>query len=712
MSASVQEVFARAAASSTEGESTQAAILRQALEASQFMDITEEALGLHMVTLRPSGLLLLAAVEDALEDSKGSTLIAREGEVPLSWLMTNPHVARCLARAGIHGGQAALEALRDAVDASERYVLDGPRVSARLRGREEWPELSSNAAARGRGPGERPCAGSLDPSGEVRRGLKRGLPAENDARRLRKLLGFYFDLFNLQHNQVLMGIVEAQRRQPAGSAGRAGYLRSKGQRPVFRLKDLFVLPRIEKVFQQYSPELAPLLLALATTTEEPFPVRASARRTPGTPRGAWAAVDPRLELTYLPDLRFLEVQRICPEVQPLLQAASDPADTVRVLPPHALCIASYSVSSDLSHSQSPKAVEVNERVADGSIDPGLLTWDCRQLKIRRQLLMFDPDVICVQGVQSIGFAERCSEWDASWFNFEEEPSSNHLVHLYRQVSKANYGVAFAPTMKLPGSAVVCFGNAVFWKRSRWQVERQRGIRNSAVCVELASRLIDWRIAVCSAKSAAVYAKDWGDQVADDELAQALEGVQQALAEAAAAGLHPVWCGDFGGESGELLPALRSQAAEGASPPAWRSPFATMLGEEPWTSVSRQTAHRSVDLILHDENLRAVAVLGGLQNQVSLVDLLSTGYPSDHLMQLAVLVDAKRASRCFHGAADDNGNAGPVDDDFPPLPEARGAPPPRRQWRRRARPASPEEVAEEGQADLEECIPASPEELIQ
>jgi len=475
---------------------------------------------------------------------------------------------------------------------------------------------------------------------EVRK-KRRNLPARRDVHKVRKLLGFYFDLFNLQHNQVLISIIEAQRRQPGGKGGRrGGYLRSQGQRPVFKLQDLFVLPRIGKIFETYGADFAPLLLAQAVVPARDLPVKVSPRRQPGTSRGAWAAVDPSLELTYMPDLRFIECTSMCPEVKPLIVPSSNAGDPVRLLPPHALCVVSYSVSSDLSHAQSPKATEVQEQVADGTVDPGLLTWDCRLLKLRRQLLMYDPDIICVQGLQSIGFAERCSEWDpTNWFCYEDEPTSNHLVHLYRQVSKANYGVAFAPTMKLPGSSVVCFGNAIFWKRSRWQVERQWGIQNSAVCAELVSRSNGWRVAVCSAKAAAAYARDWGDQVADEELAAALLGVQQSLMEAASKGFRPLWCGDFGGESQALLPALRAQASAEAEPPTWRSACAEVLGEEPWTSVSKHTAHRAVDLILHDGGLRALGALGGLQNKVSLAAFLAAGYPSDHLLQLAVLVDA-------------------------------------------------------------------------
>merc|ERR1712167_565577 len=109
-----------------------------------------------------------------------------------------------------------------------------------------------------------------------------------------------------------------------------------------------------------------------------------------------------------------------------------------------------------------------------------------QQKIKRQLLMYAPDIVCIQGLQSIGFMERCSDTASEWFNCDDKLNSNHLVQFYRQISE-DYDVAFAPTMRLPGSKEVCFGNAIFWKHSHWQAH-QRWTHNAAISVELRSRL--------------------------------------------------------------------------------------------------------------------------------------------------------------------------------------------------------------------------------
>merc|ERR1719362_589841 len=152
------------------------------------------------------------------------------------------------------------------------------------------------------------------------------------------------------------------------------------------------------------------------------------------------------------------------------------------MPSHAVSVISYSVSSDLSHCQSPKMHDVDI----GTFDPVILTWESRQQKIRRQLLMYDADIICIQGLQSIGNATRCSESEPGWFVCEDEPTSNHLVHLYRSLSTDNYGVVFAPTLNQPGSEVICLGNAIFWKRSRWQMQKHWSCHKSSICAELLS----------------------------------------------------------------------------------------------------------------------------------------------------------------------------------------------------------------------------------
>jgi len=359
-------------------------------------------------------------------------------------------------------------------------------------------------------------------------------------------------------------------------------------------------------------------------------VRISTASHLGGRRGAWNASS-NIELTYAPDFRFIETVGHAPEVQPLLVPEIDAYAPVQSLSGSAFSVVSYCLSSDLSHGQSPKGCNAIEQFVAAGLDPELLNWDVRQVKISRQLLQHGPDFICVQCLQSIGMDERCSEVDCDWFHQDAEPESNHLVHLFRQLSKSNYGAMFVPTLPVPGSKILCFGNAIFWRRSRWQMEQQWKVPYAALCAEFKSKADGPKVLVCCSKTAASYAQDWGDKLGQEELVDPLRLVQLAIKEAAAlSGAQPVWCGDFGCDPAVLLPGLLlPEAKEGEM---WSSACLSVLGESPWTSVVTDAA---VDLVLHDHGLKALAVLGGPRVPTSLVEWFKSGYPSEHLLQLAV-----------------------------------------------------------------------------
>lgn len=612
----VRSQLAGAASSSSDGEASLSLVLEQALSASALFEVVDGPSG-RAVARQPPGRVLHRTLEAVLDkDFKVRVMLSRDGAVPLAWLADQSLIRRMLPRAGVESYKATLDALRSAIELSSRYHLDDVRMTVRstVPIDKDSVELSS---------------------GEAVRRHKWSLPLEKDVRLLRALLEFHFDFFNLQHNRLLMATVEAQFRKGKPMSHRIGYLRGGGLRPVFRLKDIRRIPRIARVFDQYGSEASPWLLASALQLEGRMPVRVCSKREAGASRGALFVEESCLELTYVPDLRFLESAGEHREVEWLRDLGSS-RFTLQALPADLLCVVSYSVSSDLSHRESPKSEDVLEEILAGRLNSEVTAWERRQRKIMRQLIMYDPDIICVQGVQSIGFSERCSEWPPQDFFDDEQPASNHLVHLYRELSRLNYGVTFAPTMKMPGMESLCFGNAVFWKRSRWQVEQRWGVVNSAICIELKSRLGAPSLIVCSSKSAGAYAREWGDEMADDELIDAMGCIQGSLADAAGpSNRRLVWCGDFTMDPKALLDGLYEQAAATTTDPLpWRNACEEVLGEVPWTSASRFTAGTPADLILHCGGLRALAVLGGRQDQPSLPQLLRGGNPSDHLLQFA------------------------------------------------------------------------------
>eukprot|EP00930_Biecheleria_cincta_P095293 TRINITY_DN87273_c0_g1_i1.p1 TRINITY_DN87273_c0_g1~~TRINITY_DN87273_c0_g1_i1.p1 ORF type:complete len:1052 (-),score=204.80 TRINITY_DN87273_c0_g1_i1:74-3229(-) len=620
-------ILSEEAASSGDGDAEQAAVLREAVLNSDLIQVVED----DLVCWKSIPEILLHQLEDLLaEDEKVTTMLNKEGEVPLIWFANAPLVRRMMERAFIKPGKESLDALRTALGASEKFELDSacmslfPRSSSGIR-----PKDSADQAW-GHDPGRR-------------RHLQL-LPTEKDATDLRKLLKFYFEPFNLQHNRVLMSGVEAQRK------GRVGYLQSKGVRPVFYISDICNMPRVNKLFKQYDWDASSWLLAAAMQTKEEMPVRISSKRQV-LPRGTWATTEVKLELTYLAALRLIETNGHCYEAKWLTEPEINAESPLQALPPHTWLVMSYSISSDLSQSQSPKAVDLQKEICEGRLDPAVTAWETRQQKIKRQLLWQPADIICIQGLQSIDFSERCSETDSRWFSCDDEPALNHLVHLYRELAKLNYGVFFAPTMKLPGSSVVCFGSAVFWKRSRWHLERRWSVKSAAACVQLSSRLQAPQLIVCSCKSLASYAQDFGEELAASEMAFEICEVQQSVQEAAdASGARPIWCGDFNLEPKSLLQVLHQEGQApfwdqgSAAPRTWKSACSTILGEDPWTCASRSEAGKCSDLILHCDGVCPLAVLGGWPNAVveklpTILDLVRSGYPSDHMMQMALFVDS-------------------------------------------------------------------------
>eukprot|EP00913_Durusdinium_trenchii_P012729 g11955.t1 len=261
--------------------------------------------------------------------------------------------------------------------------------------------------------------------------------------------------------------------------------------------------------------------------------------------GVWAREKLWLEFTYWPLFRLFEGKR-CPEIECLLEIkVKNDMIKSEALPSNSFLVVSYSMSSDLSHSDLPKAECLTEAVASSALDPSALQWEVRLPKIKRQLLCHTADIICVQNLQSIGFHERCSETNLRWFSCDDEPSVNHLVYLYRELARKNYGVAFAPSLRLPGAGVICFGHAVFWKRNRWQLERQWAVGNTAICVELSSKLESPNLLVCCSRGEAVYAEEWGHKQPLEAFMAELKPVETELLEHSGPKLRPLWCGDFG-----------------------------------------------------------------------------------------------------------------------------------------------------------------------
>jgi len=598
--------------------------------------------------MRPTYELLLKPMETLLEcEPRAVGFFEVDGEVPLQWLVDHPEMRHAFRNVGLMTTKASLLAARSALANTRRFAIasSGQSVQRTQRGR----------VARRTEPEEKQGRSlafvsnkKIKPSCTMR-----GIPSHKDACSLRKLLAFYFQPFNLQHNRVLLSLVEDLRRSEAtGKAGKKGpgskgHLRSLGQRPIFRLQDICALPRVQRTFDRYTPEVASALLAAALQEPgaTPVPVRIHHKREAHEPRGAWGLTDPMMELTYVPKLRFVEsVDPTRPEVVALTACGPNADQPLAALPSNVCVVVSYSVSSDLSDASSPKAESLVQKLSEtAGIGPENFSWETRQPKIFRQLSLHGPDVICLQGIQSVGFAQRCSEneSDYGWFVDEAAPA-NHLAQLYQQLAQGNYGAFFAPTLKLPVSGDLCLGNVVFWKRSRYCLHRSQALGTAGACVELGSRQGGPPLVVCSAKSAAVYARDWADAATDEAIVSSFEDAQAALMdwmlEAVSDETQPLFCGDFGVDTRTLVQGLSSCPYSSTLPLAWKSAQASVLGEDAQaTCLLADGSCRCSDIILHDTGLEALATFGPFRETPDLVEFFQTGYPSDHILQMALFV---------------------------------------------------------------------------
>eukprot|EP00929_Paragymnodinium_shiwhaense_P067714 TRINITY_DN34048_c0_g3_i2.p1 TRINITY_DN34048_c0_g3~~TRINITY_DN34048_c0_g3_i2.p1 ORF type:complete len:1107 (+),score=240.28 TRINITY_DN34048_c0_g3_i2:107-3427(+) len=632
--------------SSSDGLEDSLKQLQEMLVQSDELDIEENGELCDTVVTWNAEKFFLNLVEGILEDAddKGSIIMKREGELSLSYLLDHPRVFRALERASLKPGEAALDLCRRALAGSAKFILDESGWSVKARGvQKKWKGEQSKAmqasgpragrqGRRDRQWPERPTwAGD-----QVRQG-SRIIPGVKDSKVMRDMLKHYFAPFSLQHIRVFAVMVEEQMRLDKSSDGSAANVK----KPAFTVEQLRSMPRFAELMDKYIPEASAALLAAALQGEDDCPVKLQAHDpTHGARgRGAWFSPDPVVELTYLPDLRYVQVVRDCPEVRPL----TVPLETAEVaagqaFPGHAICVFSLSVSSDLSSLQSPKVEPLHEDIDAGVLEQSCLDWAVRLQKIRRQVSCYSPDVVCLQGLQSVGFEVRCNEADPDWFAHDNESNDNHLVHLYRELSKENYGVAFVPTLKQPGADTVVFGNAVFWKRSRWHCKAHYGASDAAVVVELISRLEAPNLMVASSKSAASYAQDWGDDVSTHELAGSYLDMFQVMTDPSKADVRKIWCGDFQGHIDDLQPFW--QDANVAQAEHFASSVGAVLGADAWTSASPNSCGKTVDFVLHGSGLDALAALGGKANSASLATLLQEGNPSDHLAQVAVFVDTE------------------------------------------------------------------------
>lgn len=456
-----------------------------------------------------------------------------------------------------------------------------------------------------------------------------------DVAELGKLLTFYFQPFNLQHIRMFCSIIQEQLGKECIDCPPPDW------RPTFDMDDLLALPRLNKHLGKYSTAKAKLLVVRKALTENNAQDSDGSRLFEASPVELSESKSDiaKLVLTYEPKLRHIAGLGgrflLNSKLQALLDYEIGSHTSVEPPPPNMFLALSYSVASELSSCDVRRGPQICKAIESGMLDSSYMNWEPRLQQLKRQLLYYRADIMCLQAIQGAGTLVCCSEDASHWSSFGDAKSSqlNHLKHLYEELGKANYGMVYAPTVQLPGKNGLSLGNAVFWNRSRWKLERHFELYDGgAVCVQLTSRVGGPCILACSAKPGESFSAEKGNDVTHEQLVLPLQTISQSLQEEAdIAGAIPLLCGDFGCEPDVLQSALSASLTL-----PWQSACTEVLGREPWTSASGDSCGRTVDYVLHDHRLKALAVLDGRPGKADAVELLKAGFPSDHLLMLAAL----------------------------------------------------------------------------
>eukprot|EP00929_Paragymnodinium_shiwhaense_P108613 TRINITY_DN74922_c0_g1_i1.p1 TRINITY_DN74922_c0_g1~~TRINITY_DN74922_c0_g1_i1.p1 ORF type:complete len:1195 (+),score=218.26 TRINITY_DN74922_c0_g1_i1:171-3755(+) len=575
------------------------------------------------VRCKPQHHLLREVSEEILSTDKVAlTRLQNDGEVALAWLKQHAQMRKLLYRLK-EGGDSITEMLAYGLDNSKDYALDGARLSVRLRHRAEDRDDIAEFLDVWRESAKTPTS-NIKPK---------------DVKAFRELVTFYFSAFNLQHNRVLMALIEAHYEKSAAF-------------PTFRLCDLRALPRIDRMLRQYE-ERCHRALVTAALQGTGMPLRILSNVV--------SDANMMLQFTHHPNVRFLKARDPNSSLVVALAAPTEHPQSGKQhgsLPDNAIAVVSYSISSDLSHESCPKAAEAMKGINDGLLEMNVIEWDSRRKKLLRQLKTYSPDIICIQALQTMGQENRCSETDSQWFSSDEHTSDNHLVDLYRDLSPDNYGVFFTRTLDGPCDKLV-FGNAVFWQRSKWIMSADKDLSEGWACgVRLRHKHTGAQLKVFSVKPPFVYAEEWDEKVSADQARTPAEFILNMVRKKSLEdGIAAICCGDFGtAPLGDLLEAREEEVLRPAS-----ALLAAPGSPAPRTVVGIGTRDgAAADAIIHSSDLVCEAVLDGLYNSVTVIDHLRTGFPSDHLLQFAVFSEKSSLSsshRPYDAADSAEGNDG-------------------------------------------------------
>lgn len=501
--------------------------------------------------------------------------LSERGTVSLSWLLRT--FAHQLLGNLRFSPQQALEALSP----SQELILNPKTLAVEPRGQLSLPEsLADVPASR-----ERMIYMSLTHGGRRRPQLHDQTwiqPAFGGldfriVRKLREILDFYMHPFSIQHNALL----------------RHGAEQGSWAWPLKRLASQ--LPRVEVILAPVDLSLMPRLLQ--ALCEEPGEYMEIVSNV--------LTKQPLVKPRYTPDFR-MPVVRSSESWVPKHFAAN--YEERPQIPDDAAVILSY----NLLCKQGPDHLALQSSGTEAFLRAPRLARQRWRFRVMRQLVAYQPDIICLQHVEAELSSPFCSRTEGMTGPVKLAKGGHLLNEIIKKLEEDFDWCA------APGSTD--WANAVFWKCSKWCLQNWDGFEgNMQVSLVPAMAMTD-REPLTIGNMAAQCEKDFGENL--ESMQAMLPPWESASVLCAASGI------DISDGARDILKKKGLQ---------FRSAHKEVLGHElPWTEIVDDQL-RCSDGVWIREPLTALAVLDGHKpHRNATGEICRQTMPADHLLSLVVV----------------------------------------------------------------------------
>jgi len=256
-----------------------------------------------------------------------------------------------------------------------------------------------------------------------------------------------------------------------------------------------------------------------------------------------------------------------------------------------------------------------------SCPPAFLDWERRKKEIRSAIVHAGADVVCLQEVFLDGDHKKVDTW--------------RLPEWMGPLEVAGY-TWIAKSLRPRKTSGTHDGNVVLFKRNRFDVVFDEGVKRRAMVAGLRARDSGALFAVCNVHL------EGSPDAQDERRAQFRAVLDKVQCSQALQGAHVIIAGDFNSETSEFTEFLGSGTALGLSD-AFPSADGPCFGA---VTVGRHHL-AAIDHVLLDASIQVLSRRRVLNSEAELEELRQTGapsaaHPSDHL-PLALVFEPTRPS---------------------------------------------------------------------